>query len=102
MILLLIAEFIWSKDKNEWLKKKRSISFEEIAGAMDEGSVVADHPHPNSDRYPNQRIAIVAYNYYGYVVPYVRTGEVAFLKTVIPSRKMTKKYNIKKKKGVVL
>jgi uncharacterized DUF497 family protein len=29
--------FEWSKTKNEWLKKERGISFEEIVNALNDG-----------------------------------------------------------------
>jgi len=48
--------------------------------------------HPNSERYPGQRIFIVNVEGYVCVVPFVENGDVIFLKTIIPSRKMTKRY----------
>jgi len=48
--------------------------------------------HPNTKKYPNQRIFIVDIDDYAYLVPFVETEERVFLKTVIPSRKMTKRY----------
>lgn len=93
----------WSSEKNEILKRTRNISFEEIADAAQE-NLLDDIKHPNSERYPNQRIAIVRCKGYVYEVPYVieDNGEL-FLKTIIPSRKALKKYGgknaEKKKKG---
>lgn len=48
--------------------------------------------HPNTKKYPNQRIFIVDIDDYAYLVPFVETEERVFLKTIIPSRKMTKMY----------
>ena len=48
--------------------------------------------HPNQEKYPGQRIAIVKINDYAYLVPYVQDGEEIFLKTIMPSRKTTSKY----------
>jgi len=48
--------------------------------------------HPNKDKYPNQKIFIVEINDYAYMIPYVESEEEVFLKTIIPSRKATKKY----------
>ena len=48
--------------------------------------------HPNQEKYPGQRIAIVKINDYAYLVPYVQDGEEIFLKTIMPSRKATSKY----------
>lgn len=46
----------------------------------------------NKEKYPNQKVLIVKMNNYAYAVPFVEEGEVWFLKTIIPSRKETKKY----------
>jgi hypothetical protein len=48
--------------------------------------------HPNQDRYPGQKIAIVMIDDYVYLVPYIEKNEEVFLKTIIPSRKATNKY----------
>ena len=48
--------------------------------------------HPNQDKYPDQKIALVMINDYVYLVPYVENREGIFLKTIIPSRKATEKY----------
>jgi hypothetical protein len=42
--------------------------------------------------YPGQKIAVVKIGDYAYLVPYVQQGDDIFLKTIIPSRKATKKY----------
>ena len=39
-----------------------------------------------------QRVMIMNFNNYAYVVPYVEDDEKIFLKTVYPSRKYTKRY----------
>lgn len=51
-----------------------------------------DMLHPNKDRYPHQRVFVVAIGEYAYLVPYVETDEEIFLKTVVSSRKATKQY----------
>ena len=48
--------------------------------------------HPDQKKYPNQKMAIVEIDGYACLVPYVEDGEGVFLKTVIPSRKATKRY----------
>ena len=75
------------------LKATRNIGFEDIIDAIDNGHLVRDFKHP-SKKHPNQRIFAVNINHYIYVVPYVsdrKTGGI-FLKTIYPSRKLTKKY----------
>ena len=56
------------------------------------GGLVANMPHPHRERYPHQRVLIVAINNYAYVVPCIVTGEVIELITPFPSRKATRDY----------
>ncbi|MBA1446697.1 MAG: hypothetical protein FE835_17700 [Gammaproteobacteria bacterium] len=48
--------------------------------------------HPNPLRYPNQKMFIVNIENYAYLVPFVENETEIFLKTIIPSRKATRKY----------
>ncbi|MBD3343370.1 MAG: toxin [Candidatus Lokiarchaeota archaeon] len=83
---------IWNKKKNEELKKRRNISFEVVSHLIETKQVLNIIKHPNEDKYPNQRIFVVEYHNYVYLVPFVEDDEHIFLKTIIPSRKATKKY----------
>ena len=89
----------YSLEKNELLRAQRNISFEDILLALENGDLVDDIEHPNKEKYPNQNIFIILVRIkdYIYLVPYVEDEESIFLKTIIPSRKMNKKYN---KKGI--
>ena len=82
----------WGDEKNEKLKSKRGVSFEDVITAMEEGKVLATINHPNQSKYPNQKVFIINLNEYCYTVPFVETREKIFLKTIIPDRKATKKY----------
>ena len=84
--------FDWSIEKNEWLQKERGVSFDQVLIAIQSGDLLDDTDHPNKKRYSKQRIFVVNINNYVYLVPYVEDDEKIFLKTVIPSRKATKKY----------
>ena len=42
--------------------------------------------------YPNQKIFVLEIDNYVYLVPFVENEDEIFLKTIIPSRKFTKKY----------
>lgn len=84
--------FDWDDEKNKILIKSRGISFEEIKVAVESGYLLDSYNHPNQKRYPGQRIMVVEIEDYAYLVPYVRDEEKVFLKTIIPSRKATKKY----------
>jgi hypothetical protein len=81
-------------EKNELLKKDRGVSFDDVVLAFETGNLLDDIEHPNKERYPNQDIFIIfiMIKNYVYLVPYVETEKEIFLKTIIPSRKMTKKY----------
>ena len=82
----------WNRAKNEVLKIERGISFEEIIFHIGKGDELDVYPHPNYLRYANQMISVVMVKDYVYLVPYVESENEIFLKTIIPSRKATKKY----------
>lgn len=84
--------FDWNKEKNEFLKKERKISFEIIVSQIELGKLLEITEHPNSAKYKNQRIFIIEYENYAYLVPFVEDEVKIFLKTIIPSRKATQKY----------
>lgn len=84
--------FEWGDEKNERLKLDRGISFEEVVFYIANDFVLDVVPHPNQNKYPNQKIFIVDIDNYAYLVPFIENDEVIYLKTVIPSRKATKKY----------
>ncbi len=84
--------FQWDNEKNEWWKKNRGVSFEQVVILMERKDVIEIVEHPNQNKYPNQRIAIICIDDYAYLVPYVQEGGTIFLKTIIPSRKATNKY----------
>ena len=87
-----MKRYDWSREKSETLKNDRGISFEEIVFHIENGDELDVYPHPNQERYPNQLISVVAVNSYAYLVPYVESEQGMFLKTIIPSRKATKRY----------
>jgi len=84
--------FAWSSTKNEWLKKERDISFEEIIIHIDHGCLVDVVDHPNQSKYPRQRVFLVNVHGYIYLVPFEELVNQIELKTIIPSPKATKKY----------
>ncbi len=82
-------------EKNEQLKKERGIGFEDVILAIENGNLIDDIEHPNKEKYPNQNIFIILIEIknYIYYVPYVEDKRIIFLKTIIPSRKLNKKYS---------
>ena len=85
-------QFEFSADKNQSLIKERNISFEIIIAAIVGGGLISILEHPNKTKYPNQKIYVVNLNNYAYLVPFVKNNEKIFLKTIFPSRKLTKLY----------
>ena len=84
--------YAWDPEKNARLKKERGVSFEDVVFHIDAGDEIDLFEHPNQARYPGQKISVVAIEGYAYLVPFVETETEIFLKTIIPSRKVTRKH----------
>ncbi len=83
----------FSTDKNRWLIEHRSISFEEIIAVLDSKGSLDVIEHPNTEKYPHQKMIVVEFHDYVYLVPYIEENDnTLFLKTIFPHRKFTKKY----------
>ncbi len=85
-------KYDWNPKKNEWLKKERKISFEQVIFHLSQGDVWKVADHPDHKKYPGQKIYFVIIEEYIYLVPHIIKEEYIFLKTIIPSRKATKVY----------
>ncbi len=68
------------------------MSFERVLYHIEREGLLDIVKHPNPSKYPNQRMFIVNIENYAYLVPFVENETELFLKTIIPSRKPTKKY----------
>ena len=79
-------------DPDAWLKRVRSVTFEEIVYHIQAGGLLDVVEHDKPAKYPGQRIFIVDVEGYAFLVPFVESGDGIFLKTIIPSRKMTRRY----------
>ena len=84
--------FSWSEEKNEFLKAERQVSFEDVVFYIEQGFLLDVLEHPNQEKYKGQKIFVVQMDDYVYLVPFVEDDREVFLKTIIPSRKATKKY----------
>ena len=82
----------WNLLKSERLKKTRGISFEEIIRAR----LIAVKKHPKKEY---QEVMLFEYKGHIWVVPFVRSENEIFLKTLYPSRKYTKIYREGKDHG---
>ena len=87
-----MKHFAWNTKKNVKLKAERGVTFEEVVFYIGRGHLLDVVEHPNQEKYNGQRIFIVEINEYAYLVPFVETEREIFLKTIIPSRKATRKY----------
>lgn len=81
----------FSEEKNLILQEIRGVCFEDVIKAFKNKNVLDDISNKN---YSKQKIFVVKIKNYVYAVPYVidKKKKTIFLKTVYPSRVLTKKY----------
>lgn len=84
--------FDWNDKKNKFLRHERGVTFEDIIYHITHDGLLDIIEHPNQTQYAGQRIFIVNIEEYAWIVPFVENEETIFMKTIIPSRKMTKIY----------
>lgn len=87
-----VKPFRWNPAKSSELLAERGVSFEHVVVAVEGGGLLDVLEHPNANKYPGQRLMVVTWDGYAYLVPYIEEAEYYFLKTVIPSRKATRDY----------
>ena len=68
------------------------MSFEDVVFHISAGDIIETIDHPNQERYSGQQVHVIVIEDYVYLVPFVESEDEVFLKTIIPSRKATKKY----------
>jgi len=82
----------WSEEKNGILLSQRGVSFNDVIYELEHNGIIDNYKHPNIEKYPNQYIYVISLKDYIYYVPYVIEEDYIFLKNIIPSRKLNKKY----------
>ena len=87
-----VTHYRWNQDRDAWLRQVRGVSFEQAVMHIEHGDLLDVIRHPNDSRYPHQKVLVVRIAAYVYAVPYVEQGNERFLKTIIPSRKLTRRY----------
>jgi hypothetical protein len=87
-----MGPFTWSHEKNALLLAERGLCFEAVVAAIEAGELLDVLEHPCPERYSGQRILVVRLNDYAHLVPYVQSDDGLFLKTIIPSRKASRRY----------
>src|SRR5207245_3402195 len=91
-LMMSVKYYDWDDAKNAKLRKERGLGFEDIVFHIERGDLLDILEHPNPDRYAGQRIFVVHREDYVYLMPFVEDEHTVFLKTIIPSRKVTKQY----------
>ena len=81
----------WDSDKNNWLKRERNLSFEQVVVAIEQGGLL-DIVLNLQSQYAHQKIFVVEIEGYAVLVPFVEEASYLFLKTAFHSRKATKHY----------
>lgn len=82
----------WATEKNEALRLRHGVAFEDVMLAVAEGRMLADRDHPNAERYGHQRLLVVEIAGYAYGCPYVFDDGLPLFKTLYPSRALTRDY----------
>ncbi len=88
---IAVKNLVWDEEKNIRLKKERSIGFDDVFDILmrDQFLDVIKNPSKN---FPNQQVFVVKINNYIYYIPFVEDTDNVYLKTIIPSRRASKKY----------
>ncbi|MBI3615611.1 MAG: BrnT family toxin [Candidatus Omnitrophica bacterium] len=87
-----MGTYRWDASKNDKLMRERRVSFEEVLLAIDQGRLLDVIDNPNKEKYGGQKAFVVEIRHYVYLIPFLDRGDEIFLKTIIPTRKLTKKY----------
>lgn len=87
-----VKAYVWNEEKDQKLQVECGISFTEVVIHIAAGDLLDVAEHPQPEKYAGQRIFIVKIRDYAWLVPFVESEDEIFLKTIIPSRKATKKY----------
>jgi len=87
-----MKRFVWNDEKNKKLKETRNITFEMVVEEISKGNLVDTILHPNKSKYPHQKVFVIRFENYIYLVPFVETENEYFLKTIFPSREAQKRY----------
>ena len=78
--------------KNKKLIELRGISFEEIISILENKGPIDIVRYHNDGKYSHQKMYVIEFHGYIYLVPFVERENEIFLKTIFPSRKANKKY----------
>ena len=89
--------FTWSDDKNNLLKRRRGIAFEDVAIKVVQNDIVGIEYDHNPTRYPGQHLPLVMVRDYLYSVPYYQTdADTRHLVTAYPDGERMPRYGLRK------
>lgn len=80
-------EFVFDQAKNQKLFMQRGITFEQAIEIIAKNGILLDFQHPNTEKYPKQRIMVIEVENYPYCIPYTMNDNKIFLKTIFPDRR---------------
>ena len=95
LFTLILLSFIVSACEKETViipGQAPTYTIEDVVVHVQNGCVLEVIKHPNKNRYPHQNMIVLDVEGYVYLVPYIKSRGVRFLKTIIPSRKATREY----------
>ena len=72
LMYIKFMKFEWNPEKNEWLKKERNISFEQIIFHLSQGDIWKTSDHPG------QKIYFVIVDNFIYLVPHIIEKKIFF------------------------
>lgn len=83
----------FNEEKNQVLLATRGICFDNVIEAIKNNDVLANKKHHNQ-KFKHEYILVIKIETYAYAVPYVinPAKQEIFLKTIYPSRALTRKY----------
>ena len=84
--------FTWSGDKNDLLKRHRSVAFEDVVIAIVQGRIVDVIYDRNPECYPGQHLLLVMVRGYLYTVPFyqIDNDTMRFITVYPDSRRMAR------------
>lgn len=74
-----------NEEKNDLLKARRDISFEDVILSLQSGKLLDVISHFNLSKYPNQKLFIITIQNYIYYVPFVEDEEIDLCQLLRPS-----------------
>ncbi len=84
--------YCFSPEKNKKLIDSRGVSFEEMISLLESRGPL-DVLENSKPEYRHQKVYIIDFSGYIYLVPFIEKGSQILLITIIPSRKAAKKYS---------